>query len=60
MLNSMRTAAGSWVAKLFFVVLVVSFAGWGISGRIEGGFGSNSVLKVGDTSVSMNENKLRA
>lgn len=58
MLNSMRTAAGSWVAKLFFVVLVVSFAGWGISGRIEGGFGSNSVLKVGDTSVSMNEYRL--
>src|SRR6185312_5742270 len=58
MLTAMRTAAGSWVAKLFFIVLVVSFAGWGISGRIEGGFGSNSVLKAGDTSVSLNEYRL--
>jgi peptidyl-prolyl cis-trans isomerase D len=54
----MRTAAGSWVAKLFFIVLVVSFAGWGISGRIEGGSDSNTVLKAGDTSVSLNEYRL--
>ncbi|MGN6463914.1 MAG: SurA N-terminal domain-containing protein [Rhizobiaceae bacterium] len=58
MLNAMRTAAGSWVAKLFFIVLVVSFAGWGISGRIQGGFGSNYVLKAGDTTVSPNEYRL--
>jgi peptidyl-prolyl cis-trans isomerase D len=54
----MRTAAGSWVAKLFFIVLVVSFAGWGISGRIQGGFGSNYVLKAGETTVSPTEYRL--
>jgi peptidyl-prolyl cis-trans isomerase D len=37
---------------------VVSFAGWGISGRIEGGSDSNTVLKAGDTSVSLNEYRL--
>jgi peptidyl-prolyl cis-trans isomerase D len=54
----MRTAAGSWVAKLFFIVLVASFAVWGIGGRIEGNSSSNSVLKAGDTSVSLTEYRL--
>ncbi|MDN5926275.1 MAG: SurA N-terminal domain-containing protein [Hyphomicrobiales bacterium] len=58
MLGAMRTAAGSWVAKLFFIVLVASFAVWGIGGRIEGGSTSNSVLTAGDTSVSLNEYRL--
>ncbi|MGN6583891.1 MAG: SurA N-terminal domain-containing protein [Rhizobiaceae bacterium] len=59
MLDSMRNAAGSWIAKLFFIVLVVSFAGWGISGRITGGFsGNNSVLTVGDTTVSPTDYRL--
>lgn len=55
MLDAMRKAAGSWVAKLFFIVLVVSFAVWGIEGRIEGGGGGNAVLTVGKTTVSANE-----
>ncbi|MGN6769085.1 MAG: SurA N-terminal domain-containing protein [Rhizobiaceae bacterium] len=58
MLGAMRNAAGSWVAKLFFIVLVASFAVWGIGGRIEGDSASNSVLKAGDTSVSLNEYRL--
>ncbi|TAM97003.1 MAG: peptidylprolyl isomerase [Rhizobiaceae bacterium] len=58
MLDSMRNAAGSWVAKLFFIVLVVSFAGWGISGRITGGFSGSDVLTVGDTTVSGTDYRL--
>jgi peptidyl-prolyl cis-trans isomerase D len=54
----MRKAAESWVAKLFFVVLVASFAVWGIGGRIEGGSTGNSVLTAGDTKVSLNEYRL--
>jgi peptidyl-prolyl cis-trans isomerase D len=54
----MRKAAESWVAKLFFVVLVASFAVWGIGGRIEGGSTGNSVLTAGDTTVSLNEYRL--
>ena len=58
MLTGMRKAAESWVAKLFFIVLVASFAVWGIGGRIEGGSTGNSVLTAGDTSVSLNEYRL--
>lgn len=60
MLTSLRTAAGSWVAKLFFVVLVASFAVWGISGQVLGHLGgtSNDVLTIGDTSVSAEQYRL--
>ncbi len=37
---------------------MASFAVWGIGGRIEGDSASNSVLKAGDTSVSLNEYRL--
>ena len=37
MLDSLRTAAGTWVAKLLLLILVVSFAVWGISGQMVGG-----------------------
>jgi peptidyl-prolyl cis-trans isomerase D len=58
MLDSLRNAAGSWIAKLFFIILVVSFAGWGISGRITGNSSGNDVLTVGDTTVSATDYRL--
>jgi hypothetical protein len=39
MLESMRSAAGTWVAKLLLLLLVVSFAIWGISGQMMSQFG---------------------
>ncbi|MFC3725864.1 peptidylprolyl isomerase [Neoaquamicrobium sediminum] len=57
MLNSLRNAARSWIAKLLLVMLVLSFAVWGISGQIFGGLGSN-VLTAGDTRVSILEYRL--
>ena len=36
MLESLRNAAGTWVAKLLLLLLVLSFAVWGISGQIAG------------------------
>lgn len=57
MLDSLRKATGTWVAKLLLVLLVLSFAVWGISGQILGGAG-NSVVTVGETSVSVNEYRL--
>lgn len=57
MLDSLRKAAGTWVAKLLLGLLVLSFAIWGISGQFLGGVG-NSVLTVGDTAVSINEYRL--
>lgn len=58
MLNALRNAAGTWVAKLLLVILVVSFAVWGISGQIGTGFGGNSVVTAGGTSVSATEYRL--
>lgn len=57
MLTILRNAAGTWVAKLLLVLLVLSFAVWGISGQIFGGLGSN-VVQVGGTRVSVLEYRL--
>jgi len=51
MLDSLRKAATTWVAKLLLVVLVVSFAVWGISGSMLTGT-SGDVITAGGTSVS--------
>ncbi len=57
MLTILRNAAGTWVAKLLLMLLVLSFAVWGISGQITGGLGSN-VVSVGKTRVSVTEYRL--
>lgn len=57
MLTFLRDAAKSWIAKLMLILLVLSFAVWGISGSIFGGVGS-SVVTVGDTKVSVLEYRL--
>ncbi len=58
MLDALRNAAGTWVAKLLLVLLIASFAVWGISGQIVGGIGGNSVITAGETSVSVIEYRL--
>jgi peptidyl-prolyl cis-trans isomerase D len=58
MLSSLRNAAGTWVAKLLLLLLVLSFAVWGISDQIVGGTGGNSVVTAGGTEVSANEYRL--
>ncbi|PWK69778.1 peptidylprolyl isomerase [Aminobacter sp. AP02] len=58
MLESMRSAAGTWVAKLLLLLLVVSFAIWGISGRMLNQFGGDKVVTAGGTSVSGVEYRL--
>lgn len=57
MLNAMRRGAQTWVAKLLFVLLVLSFGVWGVSGSLLGG-GGDAVVTVGDTEVSPNEFRL--
>lgn len=57
MLTILRNAAGTWVSKLLLVILVLSFAVWGISGQIFGGLGSY-VVEVGKTRVSILEYRL--
>jgi len=58
MLDALRSAAGTWVAKLLLLLLVVSFAAWGISGQMMGGLGGNKVVTAGGTSVSVTEYRL--
>ncbi|MCA0276433.1 MAG: peptidyl-prolyl cis-trans isomerase [Proteobacteria bacterium] len=58
MLETMRSAAGTWVAKLLLLLLVVSFAIWGISGRMLHEFGGDKVITAGGTSVSGVEYRL--
>ncbi|RWD59911.1 MAG: peptidylprolyl isomerase [Mesorhizobium sp.] len=59
MLGLLRSAAGTWVAKALLSLLVVSFAVWGISGRLSGTLaGHHSVITAGGTTVSINEYRL--
>jgi len=52
MLDALRKGAGTWVAKLFIALLILSFGVWGVSGFLTG-VGQNTVAKVGDTEVSI-------
>lgn len=54
MLTVLRKSVGSWVAKIFILLLVASFGVWGVSGAILGG-NSGSVVQVGGTGVSIND-----
>ncbi|TIW19361.1 MAG: peptidylprolyl isomerase [Mesorhizobium sp.] len=59
MLGILRSAAGTWVAKALLSLLVVSFAVWGISGRLSGSLGGHhAVITAGGTEVSINEYRL--
>ncbi|CDX17969.1 Peptidyl-prolyl cis-trans isomerase D [Mesorhizobium sp. ORS 3324] len=59
MLGILRSAASTWVAKALLSLLVVSFAVWGISGRLSGSLaGHHSVITAGGTTVSINEYRL--
>lgn len=58
MLDTLRKAAGTWVAKLLLLLLVVSFAIWGISGQLVQGFAGGDVASVGGTSVSAKDYRL--
>jgi peptidyl-prolyl cis-trans isomerase D len=58
MLESLRKAAGTWVAKILLLLLVGSFAVWGISGQIGTGYGANTVITAGGTTVSITDYRL--
>jgi peptidyl-prolyl cis-trans isomerase D len=51
MLNQLRKGAGTWVAKIFIGLLVLSFAVWGIA-DIFSGYGTRMLAKVGEIEVS--------
>jgi peptidyl-prolyl cis-trans isomerase D len=57
MLDSLRNAARSWVAKSLLLLLVASFAVWGVSQSLVAS-SANSVLTVGDQEVSAEQFRL--
>ncbi len=54
MLNSLRNASRSWVAKALLLLLVASFAVWGVSTSLVT-TDANTVLTVGEQEVSAQE-----
>ena len=54
MLEFLRRAAKTWVARGFFIILVGSFAIWGVSRSMVTGT-SDSVVTVGDQKVNVRE-----
>ena len=55
MLNALRRGAGSLPAKIFFGVLVASFAVWGIGDVFTGGGQSDTVAEIGDIQITSQE-----
>lgn len=52
MLDSLRNVAQTWVVKMLMGLLVVSFAGWGVSNTILGAIGSSAAIRAGHSEVS--------
>ncbi len=57
MLTFIRNATKGWTAKILLILLVASFAIWGVSGSMIQGVG-NSVVTVGETNVGLVEYRL--
>ena len=55
MLNALRKQAGSWVVKALLMLLVVSFAIWGIGDVFFGGSQNPAVATVGESEISATE-----
>ncbi|WP_306119376.1 MULTISPECIES: peptidyl-prolyl cis-trans isomerase [unclassified Roseitalea] len=58
MLDTLRQGARTWVAKLLLILLILSFAVWGISDQILGRAGGDVVLESGDTAVTVQQYRL--
>lgn len=58
MLGSLRDAAKTWVAKLLLLLLILSFAVWGVSGQILGGGGGNVVMEAGESTITAQQYRL--
>lgn len=54
MMDAMRQGARSWIAKILFFILILSFAVWGIA-DVFTGFNRGSLATVGETTISAND-----
>lgn len=55
MLTALRRLAGTWVAKILFALLVLSFAVWGIEDVVRDIGRETAVARVGDLTVELPE-----
>ncbi|MDH3230644.1 MAG: SurA N-terminal domain-containing protein, partial [Alphaproteobacteria bacterium] len=55
MLQQLRSSAASLVAKLLVVLLIISFAAWGVTDYITQGQQDDSVATIGDVAISSTE-----
>jgi peptidyl-prolyl cis-trans isomerase D len=54
MISQFRRFSESWIARIFFVIMAVSFVGWGISGEIFHMMGSPTwIAKVGGETIEI-------
>lgn len=55
MLQTLRKGAAGWVAKIFFALLVLSFAVWGIEDVFRIARGGDNVAEIGDRKISVED-----
>jgi peptidyl-prolyl cis-trans isomerase D len=55
MLQFMRQAAGSWVVKILFILLILSFGAWGVTGVYNQSGRDNTVAEVGRVKIGANQ-----
>ncbi|MEM5500863.1 SurA N-terminal domain-containing protein [Ahrensia kielensis] len=58
MLSTLRDASKGWVAKILLLLLVLSFAVWGIADQLNGNIGGTTVIEAGNTKVTATEYRL--
>jgi len=55
MLDVFRTASKTWVVRLLFALLALSFVAWGAGDVVRGGVGRSPAIEIGHTSISAAE-----
>ncbi|HWT10923.1 MAG TPA: SurA N-terminal domain-containing protein, partial [Roseomonas sp.] len=55
MLTAMRRLAGTWFARILFLLLVASFAIWGIEDVVRNFGRETAVVRVGDSAIELPE-----
>ncbi|MBB5690270.1 hypothetical protein GXW77_10655 [Roseomonas alkaliterrae] len=55
MLTALRRMAGTWVAKILFALLILSFAVWGIEDVVRNLGRETAVARVGDSAIELTE-----
>ncbi|WP_347544839.1 peptidyl-prolyl cis-trans isomerase [Roseomonas sp. CAU 1739] len=60
MLTAMRRLAGTWFARLLFLLLVASFAIWGIEDVVRNFGRDSAVVRVGDSAIELPEAQMAA